>query len=165
MRRPILRHSAAWFALFWLTLLAGCGFQLRGQAQLPFSAAHVQAANDSPVAAALRQTLSAQGKLATQLDTAPVRITLANESRVKSILALSGGGKVREFRLEYRVLVSAVDATGQVTLRPTELNLFRDFSYSDTQVLAKEAEEAALWRSMTQEATRQILRRLAYLRQ
>jgi len=163
MRRPALRSAAVWFALCCLATLAGCGFQLRGQAQLPFSAAYVQAANDSATAVALRQALSTQGRLATALDTAPVRITLANESRAKTILALSGGGKVREFRLEYRVYVSAMNATGQVTLPPVELSLYRDFSFSDAQVLAKEAEEAALWRSMTQEATRQILRRLAYL--
>lgn len=164
MRRNALRKLAVYAALATLLALAGCGFQLRGQSLLPFASAYVEAAQGSAVAAILRQSLTSQDKLAARAEDAPLRIRLTNESRAKNILSLSGGGKVREFRLEYRVLVAAADAAGEVRMPPTELNLFRDFSYSDAQVLAKEAEEAALWRAMEQDAARQILRRLAYLK-
>lgn len=158
-------RSLALRSLVWaLVLLAGCGFQLRGQAQLPFTAAWVDAAEGSVVAAALRRSLAAQEKLADRPDQASLRIRLRDETRAKNILALSGGGKVREYRLEYRVQVAAHDTGGAERLPVSELSLFRDFSYSDAQVLAKEAEEAALWRAMEQEAARQILRRLAYLK-
>jgi LPS-assembly lipoprotein len=158
------RRLILWTLVWGLAMLAGCGFQLRGQAQLPFTSAWVDAAEGSVVAAALRRSLTAQDKLAERADQAGLRIRLRDETRAKNILALSGGGKVREYRLEYRVQVSAYDAAGVERLPPSELSLFRDFSYSDAQVLAKEAEEAALWRAMEQEAARQILRRLAYLK-
>mgnify|MGYP000910295477 CR=1 FL=1 len=146
------------------SLLAGCGFQLRGQALLPFTAAHVEAARGSALGDGLRQSLRGQGKLAEQGAGAPVRIRLTGESRQKNILSLSGAGKVREYRLEYRVDVSVFDATGRELTAPAQIYLTREFSYSDEQVLAKESEEAALYRAMEQEALRQVLRRLSYLR-
>jgi LPS-assembly lipoprotein len=147
-----------------LASLGGCGFQLRGQALLPFTAAYVVAPDTSNVATALRRALSSQQKLAQSLDTAPVRITLDKEAYSKTILALSGGGKVREYRLEYRVQLTVTNVAGVILVEPTEIHLSNDFSYSDAQVLAKEAEEASLNRSMEQDALRQILRRLSYLK-
>ncbi len=146
------------------TVFSGCGFQLRGQEALPFSAAFVVAPDTSNVANALRRSLSSQSKLAQTLAGAPIRISLGKESYSKEILALSGGGKVREYRLVYRVILSVVDAAGQTVVEPTEIHLSNDYSYSDAQVLAKEAEEASLNRAMEQDALRQILRRLSYLK-
>lgn len=143
--------------------LGGCGFQLRGQSLMPFTAAYVEAPEGSNVATALRRSLSSQQKLAPTLDTAPVRIRLDKEAYSKTILALSGGGKVREYRLEYRVHLSVFNVAGKTLVEPTEIRLSNDFSFSDAQVLAKEAEETSLNRSMEQDALRQILRRLSYL--
>jgi len=144
--------------------LSGCGFQLRGQSAMPFSAAYVDASEASNLATALRRSLSSQRKLAPTADNAPVRIKLDQELYNKNILALSGGGKVREYRLEYQVQLSVFDAAGKVLVEPTKINLSNDFSYSDDQVLAKAAEETSLNRSMEQDALRQILRRLSYLK-
>lgn len=155
--------------------LAGCGFQLRGQSQLPFESAYVESHakvrdNDqktvvkSSLATSLRQSLSAQNKLAADAKNAPVRIVLNDESLTKSILALSGGGKVREYRLVYKVALTVVDTTGKELIAPSEILLNRDFSYSDAEILAKEAEEATLIRGMEREALRQVLRRLSYIK-
>lgn len=161
-----MKRSAMQF-LLGLALAAsvsGCGFQLRGQAQLPFAAAHVEAREGSPLGDALRQNLSYQHKLAAKQDEAPVRIVLTEETRTKDILSLSGGGKVKEYRLGYRVVVSVLDGAGRPLAAPSEILLTRDFTYSDAEVLAKEAEEANLVRAMEQEALRQILRRLSYVK-
>lgn len=163
MRRDAITKLLALVVLAGIAL-AGCGFQLRGQAALPFSAAFVAAPDSSNVANALRRTLSSQLKLAPALEGAPVRIRLEQESYSKNILALSGGGKVREYRLEYRVQLSVFDGVGKTLVEPTEIHLSYDFSYTDAQVLAKEAEEASLNRLMEQDALRQILRRLSYLK-
>ena len=144
--------------------VAGCGFQLRGQAQLPFESAHVEAAPGSILAPALRDALSSQDKLAPRLEGAAVRIRLAEESRAKNILALSGGGKVREYRLTYRVVMTAQDPGGKDLSATAEILLTRDYSYSDTAILDKQAEETSLYRAMEQDALRQVLRRLSYIR-
>ncbi len=161
-----MKRSAMHF-LLGLALLAGvsgCGFQLRGQAQLPFVAAHVEAREGSPLGNALRQNLGYQNKLAAKKDEAPVRIVLSEEARTKDILSLSGGGKVKEYRLGYRVIVSVLDGAGNELIAPSEILLTRDFTFSDAEVLAKEAEEANLVRAMEQEALRQVMRRLSYVK-
>lgn len=152
------------FLAFWTFLLAGCGFQLRGEAQLPFASAYVDAADASVLAPALRQALAAQDKLAPKAQDAPVRIRLVDERREKNILSLSGGGKVREYRLIYKVTLKVTDDMGKELIAPVELEQQREFSYDDALILAKEAEEASLNRAMEQETLRQALRRLSYVK-
>lgn len=164
MRRHALKSLLGLTAAACLAGLTGCGFQLRGQAALPFDNAWVVASETSNVANALRRSLSSQLKLAPNPTSAQLRIALDRENYGKRILALSGGGKVREFRLDYQVYFSVTDASGKVLVEPTEIHLNSDFSFTDAQVLAKEAEEASLKRAMEQDALRQILRRLAYLK-
>ncbi len=148
-----------------LLVLAGCGFQLRGQAALPFDSAYVEAAKGSALAPLLRERLRLYGKrLVPDAGGAQVVIRIDNEKRSKEILSLSGGGKVREYRLGYGLELSVTDAAGRLLLAPIELKLSRDYAYDDAQVLAKEGEEAQLARDMEQEMLRQVLRRLAFAR-
>jgi LPS-assembly lipoprotein len=145
-------------------LLSACGFQLRGHAALPFGAAYVTAPEPSNLAMALRRSLSSQEKLAARADQAVLLIKLDKETYGKNILALSGGGKVREYRLEYHVQFEVSNSAGIVLIEPTTLNLSNDFSYTDEQLLAKQAEETSLYNGMEQDALRQILRRLTYVK-
>ncbi|MEI6301055.1 MAG: LPS assembly lipoprotein LptE, partial [Betaproteobacteria bacterium] len=46
-------------------------------------------------------------------------------------------------------------------LPPTEIFLTRDITYNDSQVLAKESEEALLYRDMQTDMVQQVLRRLS----
>lgn len=162
MRRTALQ----WFiVLAGLVVIAGCGFQLRGQSPLPFDSVHVQAANGSALQPLLVQHLRLNGKrVLPSADGAQVVIRIDNETRSKQILSLSGGGKVREYRLGYRLVLSVTDGAGRQVLPPSELQLARDYSYDDAQVLAKEGEEVQQQRDMEQDMLRQVLRRLAFAR-
>ena len=62
-------------------------------------------------------------------------------------------------RLRFRVRTRE----GRELLAATELVLTRDLSTSETDVLAKEQEEALLFRAMTTDIAQQVLRRLAAL--
>jgi LPS-assembly lipoprotein len=68
---------------------------------------------------------------------------------------------VREFRLIYRVGVRLHDGKGADYLAPSALELTRDVSFSDAEVLAKEAEEQLLFRDMQTDMVQQVMRRLA----
>ena len=161
MRRALLKT----FAIASLATLAGCGFQLRGQSALPFEAAYVETASSSVLGNLLRGHLDRQAKLISLREKADVIIRLSNERRDKTILSLSGAGKVREYRLVHAVTVSAVNREGAELLAPAEIRQSRDFSYSDQQILAKEAEEASLRKEMDGDILRQMLRRLAFVNQ
>jgi LPS-assembly lipoprotein len=94
-------------------------------------------------------------------DEAEMLLELMEENTDKRILSLSGGGKVREFELVYRVTLRMRSAASELWSEPQTIELRRDFSYSDSELLAKEGEEARLYSSMRSDATREIMRRLS----
>lgn len=53
------------------------------------------------------------------------------------------------------------DLKGREFIAPTEIVLVRDISFSDERVLAKEQEEALLYRDMQNDMVQQMMRRLA----
>ena len=149
-------------ALFCTLILAGCGFQLRGSATLPFDTLYVQAPVGSQFGTQLRRLVTA-GSNTRIVDTAQgadATLVLINELREKNILSLSGGGRVREYQLRYRMSYRLLDKNAVEILPTSEILLVRDLSFNDSAALSKEAEEALLFRDMQSDAVQQLLRRL-----
>jgi len=151
-------------AAFSLMLITACGFQLRGVAELPFDSIHVP--GSGTIALELRRSIRSGSRTAVVDDPqqAQARLEFTQEVRQKEILSLTAEGRVREFRLLYRVGFRVHDGKGGEFLRPVSLQVARDMTYSDAQLLAKEAEEQALYRDMQQDMVQQIMRRLATAR-
>ena len=144
-----------------LVLLAGCGFQLRGQAQLPFETLFIP--GNTPLAVELKRNVSAASRtrLVASPGEAQAVFGLTQEQRDKIILSFNTAGRVSEYQLRYRVAFRVTDAKGgQVYLPTSEIQLTRDVSYNDEQVLAKEAEEQQLYGDMQRDMVQLILRRL-----
>ena len=95
---------------------------------------------------------------------ADATLVLVNELREKNILSLSGGGRVREYQLKYRMTYRLLDRNGVEVIPVTEIALVRDFSFNDSEALSKEAEEALLFRDMQSDAVQQLLRRMQVIR-
>jgi len=149
-------------ALLCTLILAGCGFQLRGSATLPFDTLYVQAPVGSQFGTQLRRLVTA-GSNTRIVDTAQgadATLVLVNELREKNILSLSGGGRVREYQLRYRMSYRLLDKNSVEILPVSEIALVRDFSFNDSEALSKEVEEALLFRDMQSDAVQQLLRRL-----
>jgi LPS-assembly lipoprotein len=142
-------------------LLSGCGFQLRGQAQLPFETLYIP--GGSPLVVELKRNVAAASKtrVVDIVGDAQAVLGFTAELRDKVILSFNTAGRVSEYQLRYRVGFRVTDPKGDRVYLPTsEILLTRDISYSDAQVLAKEAEEALLYRDMQSDMVQQILRRL-----
>lgn len=141
---------------------AACGFRLRGSADVPFQTLYIP----NPVtgiALDLKRNIEA-GTNATVVDQpkgADAILEFSQELRDKEILSLTAAGRVREFRLRYRVGFRVHDGKGNVYVPQSTLELTRDVSFNDSEVLAKEAEEQLLFRDMQSDMVQQILRRLA----
>ncbi len=181
----LLPKRNIFLSLILLTLLlSACGFHLRGQTSyaLPFKSITVRAFNDfSPIVVALKQALQDQGVQITDApilsqqdpipteqtaqapaNTNPTQLTLhvASESTSKQILSLNRAGRVREFQLNYRVMLRVYDQQQQDWIFPVTVDLQRNLPYDDTLVLAKESEEAQLYQEMRSDAVQQIMRQL-----
>ncbi|MFZ5503443.1 MAG: LPS assembly lipoprotein LptE [Pseudomonadota bacterium] len=150
------------FCLVMLLALSACGFQLRGEANLPFATLYLESANsESPLLDELRRNMEINKvNLVSRAEDAEVVLNIISEAPDKQILTLGGTGRVNEFQLRYRVALRAYDKAQQELITDEEILLQRDFQYDDTQILAKEAEEALLVRSMYSEMAQRIVRRL-----
>lgn len=149
-------------ALLAVLVLAGCGFELRGTADVPFETIYVAGAARG-IALDLKRQIEA-GTRARVLDDpagADAVFALIQESREKEILSLTGTGRVREFRLNYRVAFRLHDGKGADYLAPATITLSRDVTFNDAELLAKEAEEQLLFRDMQADMVQQIMRRIA----
>lgn len=149
-------------ALLCALLIAGCGFKLRGAADLPFDTLFVQAPVSSQFAQQFRRvvTYGSGTKIVDDPKIATATLVLVSEAREKSILSLSGSGRVREFQLRYRMTYRLLDKTAVETIPASEIVLTRDFSFNDQDTLSKESEEALLFRDMQNDAVQQLVRRL-----
>lgn len=163
-RRTLLASLAAPLAL---AGLAGCGFRLRGVPEFAFRSLYIAAPPGSPLARELRRTLEgAGGKLVVlsepaQQPQAEAIFDLLSEQHERSVVGLTASGQVRELQLRLRIQFKLRTPAGAELIPETELLQQRDISYSETIALAKEAEEALLYRTMQTDLVQQLLRRLA----
>jgi len=144
-------------------LLGACGFHLRGDVGMSLDSIYLKVPNPrSPLVTELKRDLEAsQVKLATTSEQADVVLDIVSENSEKQILTLNSSGNVTEYRLIYRVSLRAYDHNKQDWIPAEEMTLYRDLTYDDTEVLAKESEEALLEQSMHTEMAQQIIRRLS----
>jgi LPS-assembly lipoprotein len=142
--------------------LAGCGFRLRGTAELPFATVFVPGAT-SGIALDLARNIQAgtNVKVVSDAKEAEAVLQFTSETREKEILSLTGAGRVREFRLRYKVGFRVHDGKGNDFVPQNTLELTRDVSFNDAEVLAKEVEEQLLYRDMQGDMVQQIMRRLS----
>jgi LPS-assembly lipoprotein len=146
-------------------LVASCGFQLRGTADVPFESVYLPNANTG-VALDLKRNIQAgtRAKVVGDPKQADAIFAFSEETRTKEILSLTGTGRVREYQLRYRVGFRVHDGKGGDYIPQQTIQLTRDVSFNDSEVLAKESEEQLLYRDMQSDMVQQIMRRLAVAR-
>jgi LPS-assembly lipoprotein len=146
-------------------LLAACGFQLRGTADMPFGTLFVPGATGG-IALELKRNIQSGSSTRVVDDpkAAEAQLLFSEETRTKEILALSSAGRVREYRLVYRVGFRVGDGKGGDFVPPSTVTLTRDVTYDDAVALAKETEEQQLFRDMQADMVQQIMRRIAAAR-
>jgi LPS-assembly lipoprotein len=156
---PIFRLNHLLVVIFAL-MLAACGFQMRGMADLAFHNLYIQGSKLS-ISKSLRKTLEVNGvTIVTNPEKAELMLELMSESTEKKILSLSGGGLVREYEIFYRVNFRLRDPSNELWGPMQTIEGRRDYSYDDTQLLAKQSEEGRLYDDMRADAVRELLRRL-----
>jgi LPS-assembly lipoprotein len=157
------RLGAVLLGVLLAAALAGCGFHLRGVAALPFERLYVAIPPASTLGAELRRTIriGTSTRVVENQKDAEAVLEVTGEAREKEIASFNAQGQAREYELRYRLSIRVHDGKGHEFLPATPLLAQRDISYNDSQVLAKETEEALLYRDMQSDLVQQVLRRLA----
>lgn len=145
--------------LFALTL-AACGFEMRGTANLAFHKLYMQGASLT-INKDLKKSLKVNGvTVVSDNAEAELFIEMLSEHQEQNILSLSGSGVVREYELIYRVNFRLRSPSSETWGPVQSIVGRRDFSYDDTQLLAKQFEEQRLFDDMRSDAVREIMRLL-----
>ena len=175
--------------LLLISLLAACGFKLRGSAalpgpKLPFATIALSLDPTSEFHAQLKRNIEASSpgtRVVSDVREADAVLTVLGDTQQKNILSLSASGRAREFQLvrSFAFKVHANVATAAAAtpplkysdappvagpteyIAPSTITLRREITFSDDLVLSKESEEQLLWRDIQNDLVQQLMRRLA----
>lgn len=167
MRCRAIRAMASTVALLTL-LLTGCGFQLRGQVELPKELAVVYVESvrgvgvpPGSLSRKLERLLASNGATITHdRAQATAVITISNEASGRRAVAADRFDVKREYFLVYSAVYQVNLPNGKTLITPEGVSVNRALLFDENQVLAFEAAQESLEDSMTNELAWQIVRRL-----
>lgn len=166
-RQPVMQQRFIALRLLALGLcaamLGSCGFALEGTGALPsaMTRTFVDAPRrNSPFMSSLRDALRLRGSqivdTATQADAV---LTVSADDTGQRVLSVSARNIPREYEIYYAVTVSLRAGTTAL-MEPETIIVTRAYTYDETQVLGKSAEERLLREALAQDLARQVLRRV-----
>jgi len=144
-------------------VLGGCGFRLEGGGTLPGSMTRTYVdspSGHSPFIDSLREALQLRGS---QLVDSPLQadsvLVVSADDTGQRVLSVSARNIPREYEVYYAVTVSL--RSGDTSLMESEtIVVTRAYTYDETQVLGKSAEEQLLRDALARDLARQVLRRV-----
>jgi len=160
---PLRRVLLGLVASVPVTGLLACGYRLRGMVDLPFKAIAITG-NPSPPLRADIQTSILQGtdaKVAISPKDADLILEITNDISGREILAYNAAGQVSAYRLNIRVGFRAFDNSGAEIIPDSEIYMTRDMDFSNTTVLATDAQQQQFLSLMRKDLAVQILRRVS----
>ena len=149
------------------SLVTGCGFRLQGSAPLPSSLAVARidtSDTQSDFYFGLRKALMAAGTRIDDdsRDDSTAVIHIITDSAAERILTVSTLNVPTEYELTY-VLKFSVTSGPHELIAAEEHRLVRDYSYSESALLAKEREKTILSAALANDLVSVVMRRLSSL--
>jgi len=146
-----------------VSVLAGCGFQLRQAPQFAFQTIYIASGPNSSTVRDIRRGIATGSnvKVVNDPSAAQVVLDVVLDRREQVVVGLNATGEVREFQLRSRFQFRLRTAQGKELIPLTELLQQRDISYTESAALAKEDEQQLLYRDMQADIVLQLMQRLA----
>jgi LPS-assembly lipoprotein len=146
--------------------LGGCGFRLRGADTLPEGARRVFIATAdevTPFAVELRRAIEqAGGTIARSSSAADTVVRIERDRSGRRVLSVSARNTPQEYEVFYSVEYT-VQQAGRELVERQPLELIRNLSFEESQLLAKNREEAILREAMARDLAVLVVRRLESL--
>jgi LPS-assembly lipoprotein len=153
---------------FLLMLIMGCGFHLRGAADLSdnLKVMHIEGLNlQRDIGLYLKRGLVSNGITVVdqpQADSAELKIIENQFDR--RVLSVGSNAKVSEYELYARIRFSVLDAQGKTLAEGQSVEAQRDYQFDEDEVLGRESEEALLRDQLNKELVQSLLRRLSAIK-
>ena len=166
MKRGLAPFAAKWALAPFLLVLTACGFHLQGRQPLPqsFTYTFIDTKDEqTDFVQDLRKALLANGsKVIRTKGSSGATISVHDDELTEKILSVSARNIPTEYELIYRVKFSVV-ADGKTLIDQEEVSASRDFSFDETQLLAKEREQEILREGLARDLVALVMRRFAAL--
>jgi LPS-assembly lipoprotein len=165
--RALPLQAFTWLAvLLVVALLSGCGFHLQGSGSLPEGARKVYiitADQVTPFAVELRRAIERAGGTMTNTSAeAETVVRIQRDRSGRRVLSVSARNTPQEYEIFYSVEYS-VDRGGKEVLETQPLEMLRNLSFDETQLLAKDREEVIVREAMARDLALLVARRLESL--
>ncbi|HCD06259.1 MULTISPECIES: LPS assembly lipoprotein LptE [unclassified Methylophaga] len=149
------------------TMVAACGFQLRGAADLPESiqTMHIQGISmREGLGLELKRTLRRNGiNVIDDYSEGAAVLSFLKNRYERRVLSVGGNAKVSEYELILEVTFQLTDKQQNKLIDNESLEARRDYQFDQEQVLGRDGEERLLREEMDKQVSQAILRRLAAL--
>lgn len=162
MVKAWLKTSLVYALLASLLVLTACGWQLRGQVNLPAPLRILAVENqgaDKVTDNYVQQALLSNG--VTISEDADYQLTLVNEKNSRRVLAVTSNAKASEYELKQSLTAQLRKGDWQETI---EVSSYRTQLYDAAAEIGKAQEAAELRADMRRENANRLLRRLQNLK-
>ncbi len=146
-----------------LLALAGCGFHLQGAGALPAAMGKTYVTSPhahSEFLQTLTDTLRQRGtEVLREPEESAAVLDIAADDTGQRVLSVSARNIPREYEVYYTVTFS-LKLAGENVIDHETLVVTRSYTFDETQVLAKAAEEDVLRRALAEDLARRVVRRI-----
>lgn len=144
-------------------LLAGCGFQLRGKAELPAEMGRTQLViqdEHSPFGRRVRILLEQAGVTLVTAGAATAILEVPRNEVVTEVLTIGDNARVREYRISHTVQFRLLTPDGEEVVPLQTIRQARDISFDEQQILAVSREQEFVRQELAETVSRLLLSRL-----
>jgi len=147
-------------------LASGCGYKLRGEANLPPEMARTQMVIDdeySTLARRVRSMLERGGVQFVGAEQASAILEIPRNEVVTEVLTIGDNARVREYRITHTVSFRLTDADGAELIGLQTLRQAREISFDEQQILASSREQEYLREDLADTLAQLLVARLESL--
>lgn len=146
-------------------MLTGCGFQLRGQIDLPEPMRQIALSTPDATTDFVRELTGQLRANGVQLTDGPTvgasRLVIERERVYREALTISQDARVREYVLYLEVRLGFFNAAGEPIVDNEVVRLSREYRFDEQAILGSSREEEVLTQDLSRELATQLVRRLA----
>ena len=151
-------------ALLMLLIISSCGFHMRGMTEISFKTISLEGKELSFTKNLKKVLNSNKIAIVSSTENPELRVELLSEESEKRILSLSGQGLVREFEVFYRVRYRVKTIDSEIWSQENIIEMRKDFTYSDSNLIGKEEEERQLNEAMRNEAITNLFNQIQLIK-
>ena len=148
-----------------LMTLVGCGFHLRGSADISDSLKTMRIEGvglQRDIGLYLKRGLVSNGIVVVDAGTADASVLRITENKFdRRVLSVGSSAKVNEYELNSKLSFMVFDAQGNVLAEEQQVEAQRDYQFDEDEVLGRESEETLLRDQLNKQLVQSILRRLS----